>query len=104
MSNLNVELVTPEALIFSSDAKMIVVPGIEGDFGVMVLHSPLISSLRPGVVDVYETETKISKSVFIREGFVEVNPERCTILARSAVDVTGNQGERARLLKEAEGV
>jgi len=99
---LNVELVTPEALVFSSDVEMVVVPGAEGDFGVLEGHSPMISSLRPGVIDIYETGSQISKRIFVQDGFVEVTPARCTILARSATDVTGNNEEAARLLKESE--
>jgi F-type H+-transporting ATPase subunit epsilon len=99
---LNVELVTPEALVFSSDVQMVVVPGAEGDFGVLVGHSPMISSLRPGIVDVYESDSKINKRIFIQDGFAEINAESCTILARSAVDVTDNPQEAERLLKESE--
>ena len=98
---LKVELVTPEALIFSSEVEMVVVPGISGDFGVLVGHSPVISSLRPGTVDIYEAGSQISKRIFIQDGFAEVNQERCTILARKAVDVTGNPEEVTRLVKEA---
>lgn len=104
MSKLNVELVTPEALTYSNDVEMVVVPGIDGDFGVLVGHSPMISSLRPGVVDIYESDSKISKRIFINDGFAEVTQERCTILARSAIDVTGNPDEASRLVKEAEGI
>ena len=100
---LNVELVTPEALMFSSDVEMVVVPGVNGDFGVLVGHSPVISSLRPGIVDIYESGANISKRIFIKDGFAEVTQERCTILARSAVDVTGNNDEAIRLVKESEG-
>jgi len=102
MTKLNVELVTPEELVFSDDAKMVVVPGISGDFGVLGGHAPLISSLRPGVIDIYDSATNISKSIFVSTGFAEVTAERCTILARQSIDVTGNQAEADRLVSEAE--
>lgn len=95
---LTIELVTPEALMYSSNAQMVVVPGIEGDFGVLGGHAPMISSLRPGIIDVYETGGSSSKSFYIAEGFAQVSQEQCTILARRAVDVTGNPDEAARLL------
>ncbi len=104
MSKLNVELVTPEALVFSSDVESVVVPGLQGDFGVLVNHAPMISSLRPGIIDIYENGNTISKRIFVAEGFAEVTGERCTILARSAVDVTGSPEEAARLVKEAETI
>jgi F-type H+-transporting ATPase subunit epsilon len=99
--NLTIELVTPEKLVFSSDAHMVTVPGIDGDFGVMHGHAPLISALRPGIVDVYETDSKIQKSIFIADGFAEINQETCTILAGRAVDVTGDQEEALRLMAES---
>lgn len=104
MSKLNVELVTPESLAFSANVESVVIPGTNGDFGVLVNHSPMISSLRPGVVDIYETGNTVSKRLFVSEGFAEVTGERCTILARKAIDVTGNPEEAARLLKEAETI
>ncbi len=102
MSKLNVEIVTPEALVFSADVEMVVVPGIAGDFGVLREHSPMISSLRPGIINIYDTATSISKSVFVSEGFAEVTSARCTILARSSVDVTGNPEEAQKLLGNAQ--
>lgn len=99
---LNVELVTPEALVFSSDVESVVVPGVQGDFGVLVNHAPMISSLRPGVIEIYETGNSVSRRIFVSEGFAEVTNERCTILARSAIDVTNDAQEAARILKEAE--
>ncbi len=102
MSKLNVELVTPEALIISSDVEMVVVPGSEGDFGVLSGHSPMISTLRPGVIDVYEnSSSQLSRQIFISDGFAEVTKERCTILSRREVDVTGNPDEAKRLVEEA---
>lgn len=99
---LNVELVTPEELVFSQDVEMVVVPGITGDFGVLEGHSPMISSLRPGVIDIYDSATKISKSVFVSEGFAEVTSSRCTILARHSADVTGKPDEAKKLISDAE--
>ena len=62
MSKLNVELVTPEALVFSSGVEMVVVPGEQGDFGVLANHAPMISSLRPGVIDIYEKRIEALES------------------------------------------
>lgn len=99
---LNVEIVTPEALMFSAGAEMVVAPGLEGDLGILAQHSPMISSLRSGIVDIYENNsTQISKRIFVSDGFAEITPERCTILSRSAVDVTSNPEEAERLISEA---
>ena len=80
------ELVSPEKLLLSETVAMVVVPGGEGNFGVLPGHSLLISTVRPGVIDVYSDEqTQISERIFVSGGFAEVTPERCTVLADEAV-------------------
>jgi F-type H+-transporting ATPase subunit epsilon len=78
------ELVTPEQLLVSRDVDMVVVPGTEGNFGVLPGHSPLISTIRPGTIDIYEGNT-IAERIFVAGGLAEVTPERCTVLADEAV-------------------
>ncbi len=80
------ELVTPERLLLSEEVDMVVIPGAEGDFGVLPGHAPMISSVRPGVVNIYEKD-QISQSIFVSGGFAEVSAERCTLLAEKAMDV-----------------
>ena len=63
---------------------MVVVPGEEGDFGVLVKHAPLISAVRPGVIRVYHGG-QVSEQIFVAGGFAEVTPARCTVLAEEAV-------------------
>src|SRR5690349_24471834 len=64
--------------------EMVVVPGTEGNFGVLPGHAPLISSIRPGTIDVYEGQT-ITRRIFVVSGIAEVTPERCTVLADEAL-------------------
>jgi F-type H+-transporting ATPase subunit epsilon len=78
------ELVTPERLLLSEMVEMVVVPGTEGNFGVLPGHAPLISSIRPGTIDVYEGQT-ITRRIFVVSGIAEVTPERCTVLADEAI-------------------
>jgi F-type H+-transporting ATPase subunit epsilon len=78
------ELVTPERLLLSEMVEMVVVPGTEGNFGVLPGHAPLISSIRPGTIDVYENQT-ITRRIFVVSGIAEVTPERCTVLADEAL-------------------
>jgi F-type H+-transporting ATPase subunit epsilon len=83
------ELVSPEKLLLSEQVAMVVVPGSEGNFGVLPGHSLLISTVRPGVIDVYEGSTStISERIFVSGGFAEVTPERCTVLADEARPVS----------------
>jgi F-type H+-transporting ATPase subunit epsilon len=81
------ELVSPEKLLLSEAVDMVVVPGTEGNFGVLPGHSLLISTVRPGVIDVYEG-SEISERIFVSGGFAEVTAERCTVLADEAVPLS----------------
>jgi F-type H+-transporting ATPase subunit epsilon len=81
------ELVSPEKLLLSEDVEMVVVPGGEGNFGVLPGHALFISTVRPGVIDVYEGN-KVSERIFVSGGFAEVTPERCTVLADEAVPLS----------------
>jgi F-type H+-transporting ATPase subunit epsilon len=78
------ELVTPERLLLSQEVDMVVVPGTEGDFGVLPGHAPLISTIRPGTIDVYEGRSVIQR-IFIVGGLAEVTPEGCIVLADAAL-------------------
>ncbi len=92
------ELVSPSRLLMSEPVEMVVVPGAEGDIGVLPNHSPLICTVRPGIIRVHEAG-KVSEQIFVAGGFCEVSPERCTVLAEEAVMVSDiDAGEaRARL-------
>jgi F-type H+-transporting ATPase subunit epsilon len=80
------ELVTPERLLISERAEMVVVPGSEGLFGVLPRHAPFLSTLKPGVLEVYEGG-KVKERIFVAGGFAEVTPERLTVLAERALPV-----------------
>ena len=80
------ELVSPEQLLLSEDVEMVVVPGGEGDFGVLPGHSPMISTVRPGVIHVFASGS-VSSRIFVAGGFAEVTGARCTVLAEEALPV-----------------
>jgi F-type H+-transporting ATPase subunit epsilon len=80
------ELVSPERLLLSEPVDMAVIPGSEGDFGVLAGHSLLISTLRPGVIEVWQGEAVVNR-LFVVGGFAEVTDTRCTVLADEAVPV-----------------
>ncbi len=80
------ELVSPERLLLSKSVEMVVVPGSEGDFGVLPRHAPLISTIRPGIIRVYEGGQVIDQ-IFVAGGFAEVTGTRCTVLAEEALPV-----------------
>jgi F-type H+-transporting ATPase subunit epsilon len=80
------ELVSPERLLVAKAVDMVVVPGTEGDFGVLRGHAPLISTLRLGVIDIHDAGA-VAERIFVAGGFAEVTAERCTVLAEQAVRV-----------------
>jgi F-type H+-transporting ATPase subunit epsilon len=81
------ELVTPERLLLSEAVEMVVVPGTEGNFGVLPGHSLLMSTIRPGMIEVYEGQL-VTRRLFVAGGFAEVTPERCTVLADEALPLS----------------
>ena len=81
------ELVSPARLLKSEPVEMVVVPGAEGDLGVLPGHSPLIATVRPGVIDIHEGGS-VKERIFVAGGFCEVSPERCTVLAEEAIEVS----------------
>jgi F-type H+-transporting ATPase subunit epsilon len=80
------ELVTPERMLLSEDAAQVVVPGMEGEFTVLVGHAPVVSALRPGVVDATLSDSRKVR-VFVKGGFAEVDAERLIVLAERALDL-----------------
>ena len=118
---MHFELVTPERRLLDMRAAHVVVPGAEGDFGVLPGHAPVISLLRPGLLEIFETEPGEARKLFLKGGFVEVGPEDLVVLAEDAIDLAdvdraaleteirhteedladaGDTRERARLEKE----
>jgi F-type H+-transporting ATPase subunit epsilon len=80
------ELVSPEKLISSREADMVVAPGAEGLFGVLIGHAPFIATLKPGVIDVYEGG-KVVERIFVAGGFADVTPEKLVVLAETATPI-----------------
>ena len=98
MATISFDLVSPENLIFNDEAGMIIVPGKDGDLGVLPGHSKVMSSLRPGRVMVYGEDKNLLKAFFVSGGFAEINPEKCIVLAESVVEL--NTLEQSLIEKE----
>lgn len=81
------ELVSPERKLLEEPATMAVIPGEEGDFGVLPGHSSLVATIRPGVVEVYSEGQSQPRRIFIAGGFADVTATNCTVLAEEAEDV-----------------
>ena len=98
MATISFDLVSPENLIFNDEVGMIIVPGKDGDYGVLPGHSKVMSSLRPGRLMVYGEGKNLLKAFFVSGGFAEVNPEKCIVLAESVDEI--NSIEKSLIEKE----
>ena len=83
MATFHFELVSPERLLFSGEVEQVDVPGLEGDFGVLAGHAPLVAMLRPGILTVIDGGTR--QRIVVFGGFAEVSPGGMTVLADNAV-------------------
>lgn len=86
MASLHFELVTPEKLVRSEDVHMVVVPGTEGDFGVLAGHAPVMSVIRPGELTVYSGPNSVTARIRVEGGFAEVNDHGLTVLAEAVTE------------------
>lgn len=101
MQTLNLEIVTPDGMIFSDDVKSVVLPGSEGEFGVYPGHISLVSILKAGVVDI-EKNDNTHEIVAIDWGYAKVGSDKIGILANGAVSVSGNNDSQiAQALEKA---
>ncbi len=80
----------------SADVDMVVVPGVEGDFGVLINHAPVVSTLRTGILEVHNGD--VPEQLLVCGGFAEVNPDGLTVLAEEAMPLS--QVDRAALEAE----
>jgi len=100
--HFNFELVSPERLLISGDVEQVLVPGAEGDMTVFAKHAPVLTTLRPGLLDIGLPGGK-NQRFFIRGGFAEVNPAGLTVLAETAIDLEELKAEQlAQAIKDAE--
>ena len=83
---LHFELVTPARLVRSEDVHMVVVPGTEGDFGVLAGHAPFMSVIRSGELQIYSGPNTVSARIHVEGGFAEVNEKGLTVLAEAATE------------------
>jgi len=96
------ELVSPERLLVSGDVEQVLVPGAEGDMTVLAYHAPLLTTLRPGLLDIGYPGGEHQR-YFIRGGFAEIGPSGLTVLAETAIDLVElDHGQLAQTIKDAE--
>jgi F-type H+-transporting ATPase subunit epsilon len=92
-ATFNFELVSPERLLISGQAEQVVVPGTEGAFAILPGHAPVMSTLKPGVLDI-TMEGEAERRIFVRGGFAEGGPESLTVLAEQAIPLDELDAEK----------
>jgi F-type H+-transporting ATPase subunit epsilon len=96
------ELVSPERLLISGQVEQVLVPGAEGDMTVLAHHAPVLTTLRPGVLDIGMPGGE-HRRYFIRGGFAEIGPAGLTVLAETAIDLIElDAGQLAQAVQDAE--
>jgi F-type H+-transporting ATPase subunit epsilon len=102
MAGLHFELVSPARLLFSGEVASVTLPGTEGEMGIYPGHSPILSTLKPGVVTVYKDGGSTDR-IFVKGGMVEVNPQGLTLLAEVAIPMAElDAAALAKQIKNAE--
>jgi len=104
MTTISFNLVSPEQLLFNDEVGMIIIPGKDGDIGVLPGQSEILSSLRHGRVMVYGEDKNLLKSFCVTGGFVEINPEKCIVLAEGIDEINSlDKTSIERKIQELEG-
>ena len=101
MAKLHFDLVSPERLLFSAEVDQVDVPGSEGGFGVFANHAPLMTTLKPGVLTIFN-QGKPGEKFFVRGGFAEVTLQGLTVLAEEAMPMAELDGTLSQRIKDAE--
>ena len=86
MGRFKLDFVTPERLLYSAEVEQTIVPGSEGEFTILSEHSPIISSLKPGFIKIYEELSNEPIVYFVTDGFIDMASNQLTILAQSAIE------------------
>ena len=101
--SFNLQIISPDKYVFDEEIEMVIIPGTEGDIGVLSNHMPLITSLRLGNIYIYRNK-KIIKKFLVNGGILEVFENRCTLLAEDISDleskVVSNDDELSKRKKE----
>ncbi|WP_371348075.1 F0F1 ATP synthase subunit epsilon [Ancylobacter sp. IITR112] len=101
MATFPFELVSPERLVYSGAVTEVIVPGAEGEFGILAGHAPFVSTLKPGVLTIKGDGP--AKKLFVRGGFAEANPAGLTVLAETAIPLAELRADNlAQMIRDAQ--
>jgi len=82
---LHLEIVSPERLLKDAEVAMVVVPGADGEFTALPQHAPMMTTIRPGVIEIFADENDDAEQLFVKGGLAQISPEGLTILAEETL-------------------
>ena len=91
--SFNLEIISPQQTIFNDDIDLCILPGVEGDFGILKNHMPFLTTLRIGIAYVYKNK-KIIETFLVNGGIVEVSKNKCTLLSEDIVKTSDYRDEK----------
>ena len=101
MDKFKLEFVTPEKSLLSSEVEQVIIPGSEGEFTILAHHSPMISSLKPGLIRIYEDSSSEAITYFVTDGFIDMASNNLTILAQSVIEKSEITSEKLNEIIES---
>ena len=101
MDKFKLEFVTPEKSLLSSEVEQVIIPGSEGEFTILADHSPMISSLKPGLIRIYEDSSSEAITYFVADGFIDMASNNLTILAQSVIEKSEITSEKLNEIIES---
>ena len=101
MDKFKLEFVTPEKSLLSSEVEQVIIPGSEGEFTILADHSPMISSLKPGLIRIYEDSSSEAITYFVTDGFIDMASNNLTILAQSVIEKSEITSEKLNEIIES---
>lgn len=101
MATIKFELVSPERMLVSDNVEHVVLPGSEGELGVLPGHAPAVVALKPGLITIIDGSSR--RNLFVKGGFADVTPEALTVLAEHAIDPAQSEtSDISQLIADAE--
>ena len=91
--SLSLEIISPEQTVFNDEIELCILPGIEGDFGILKNHMPFLTTLRIGIAYIYKNKN-IIETFLVNGGIVEVSNNKCTLLSEDIVKTSDYKDQK----------
>ncbi len=91
--SFNLEIISPQQTVFNEEIDLCILPGVEGDFGILKNHMPFLTTLRIGIAYIYKNK-KIIETFLVNGGIVEVSKNKCILLSEDVVKTSDYKGDK----------